>query len=53
MVSILGEECLVELQTLVSNTDSVKPRIPGPYHAQWSLECARDEIISEDEVRCP
>ena len=26
-------------ESLVGNTDAVEPRIIGPYHASWSLEC--------------
>ena len=39
-------------KSLVSNTDSVEPKILSPYHAPRSLECTRDGSASEDEVRC-
>ena len=44
---------LWDYEPLVSNTDPMEPRIPGPYHARRNLECMWYGIISEDEVRRP
>ena len=39
-------------ESLVGNTDAVKPRILSPYHIPRSLECMRDGSVFEDEVHC-